>query len=58
MSLKFSDPPFKVDKNFPLTVEFNQCIEFFFVYRQQKVTLARLFDIIKICLRNTTYNTG
>ena len=44
MSLKFSDPPFKLDKNFPLAVEFNHCIEFFFVYRQQKETLARLFD--------------
>ena len=58
MSLKFSDPPFKVDKNFPLAVEFNHCIEFFFVYRQQKETLARLFDKIKISLRNTRYNTG
>ena len=28
MSLKFSDPPFKVDKNFPLAVEFNHYIEY------------------------------
>ena len=57
MSLKFSDPPFKLDKNFPLAVEFNHYIEFFFVCKQQRETTVRIFDKIKMCLRNTQYNT-
>ena len=58
MPLKFSDPPFKLDKNFPLAVEFNHYIESFFVCKQQRETTLQIFDKIKMCLRNTQYNTG